>query len=105
MQESIRYQILKHLQDNPEITQRELASQTGFSLGKINYCLRALIDRGLVKAENFKNSRNRPACIYKLTPRGLEEKAIVASRFLKLKLREYEELKKEIENLRTETRE
>jgi len=102
MHESLRYQILKRIQDNPEITQRELARKTGFSLGKINYCLRALIDKGLVKARNFKNSRNKSAYAYKLTPQGLDEKVRVTSRFLKAKLEEYEELKTEIEALRRE---
>lgn len=102
MDESTHYRILKNIQDNPRITQRELARKTGFSLGKVNYCLRALMDKGLVKAGNFKNARNRAAYVYKLTPRGIEEKLRVASRFLKLKLKEYDDLKKEIEGLRKE---
>ena len=102
MDESTHYRILKNIQDNPRITQRELARKTGFSLGKVNYCLRALMDKGLVKAGNFKNTRNRAAYVYKLTPRGIEEKLRVTSRFLKLKLKEYDDLKAEIEALRKE---
>ena len=102
MNESIHYHILKQIQDNPEITQRELAGKTGMSLGKVNYCLRALVDKGCVKAINFKNSRKKSAYLYKLTPQGLEEKARVTVRFLRRKQREYEELKAELEELRTE---
>ncbi|MCF8112200.1 MAG: MarR family EPS-associated transcriptional regulator [Desulfobacteraceae bacterium] len=105
MHESVKYHILKHIQDNPEITQRELARKTGFSLGKINYCLRALIDKGLIKAENFRLSSRKTRYLYILTPRGLEEKARVTSRFLKKKLQEYEKLKAEIEELRAEAEE
>jgi len=104
MQESTRYHILKQIQDNPSITQRELSQKTGLSLGKTNYCLRALIDKGLVKSKNFKNSKNKTAYSYMLTPKGIEEKAKVTYRFLKQKLVEYDELQKEIEELRQEVR-
>lgn len=100
MQESTLYQILKYIQDKPEITQRELAQKTGFSLGKINYCLHALIEEGLIKAGNFKNYRSRSA--YNLTPKGIEEKIRVSSIFFKEKFEEYEALKAEIEKLRSE---
>jgi EPS-associated MarR family transcriptional regulator len=73
------------------------------SLGKTNYCLRALIEKGLVKAENFRQSRHKTRYLYNLTPHGLEEKAKVTARFLKQKLRQYEELKAEIEKLKAET--
>ena len=102
MDESTNYHLLKILESNPELTQRELAREMGISLGKANYCLRALTDKGLVKARNFRNSRNRSAYAYFLTPKGMEEKARVTYRFLKRKLREYEELKQEIEELRRE---
>lgn len=105
MQESTRYHILKYIQDNPAITQRELARKTGFSLGKVNYCLRALIDKGFIKAENFRQSSSKTKYLYNLTPGGMEEKARVTSRFLKKKLREYEKLEKEIKELRAEVRE
>ena len=105
MKEAIQYHIFKQVQDNPEITQRELAAKTGLSLGKTNYCLQALINKGLIKATNFKNSKRKSAYLYKLTPKGLEEKARVTCRFLKRKQQEYEELKAELEELRTECEE
>lgn len=97
-----RYKILKLVSDNPEISQRELASQLGVSLGKVNFCLRALIDKGLVKASNFRNSQNKLAYMYLLTPKGWEEKALVTSHFLRCKIQEYERLQAEIEVLRLE---
>ncbi|MCF8095108.1 MAG: MarR family EPS-associated transcriptional regulator [Desulfobacteraceae bacterium] len=103
MQESIKYKILKNIADNPKITQRQLARELDVSLGKANYCLRALIAKGLVKAENFRQSPHKIQYLYKLTPGGLEEKARVTSSFLKQKLREYEEIKAEIEELRKES--
>lgn len=97
-----RYKILKLIVDNPEISQRELAQQLGISLGKANYCLNALIDKGLVKASNFRNHRNKLAYMYLLTPHGIEEKAAITVRFLKWKMQEYESLKAELEELRRE---
>ena len=102
MNESIQYHILKQIQDNPEITQRELASKAGVSVGKVNYCLKALMDKGLIKAINFKNSRSKAAYLYKLTPKGIEEKAKHTVRFLKYKMAEYDRIKAEIEELRQE---
>jgi EPS-associated MarR family transcriptional regulator len=102
MDDPTNYHLLKTLESNPELTQRDLAKELGFSLGKTNYCLRALMDKGLVKASNFRNSRNKTAYIYTLTPQGIEEKARVTYRFLKRKQREYEELKREIEELAQE---
>ena len=93
MQESLKYKILKNISDDPKITQRQLAKKLDMSLGKANYCLRALIYKGLIKAENFKTSNNRKAYLYKLTPTGIDEKARVAVCFLKMKMREYEEVK------------
>lgn len=100
-----RYKIFKLVEDNPEISQRELARQLGISLGKTNYCLKALIEKGLLKAGNFRNSKNKMAYVYKLTPKGIEEKANVTVRFLKQKVSEYESLKTEIEFLRQEAQE
>ncbi|MFO8240909.1 MAG: MarR family EPS-associated transcriptional regulator [Dissulfuribacterales bacterium] len=102
MQESIKYKILKKIADNPKVTQRQLARELDVSLGKANYCLRALIDKGWIKVENFRQSSNKIGYIYKLTPAGLDEKGRVAVRFLKMKKREYEEIKAEIERLRSE---
>ncbi len=102
MNESVRYHVLKQIQDNPEITQRKLAGITGVSLGKVNYCLKALVDKGYIKAVNFKNSRQKSAYLYMLTPRGIEEKALVTGSFLKRKMAEYDRIKAEIEELRAE---
>ena len=97
-----RYKILKQLQKDPEISQRELAKRLDISLGKVNFCLKALIEKGLVKAENFKNSTNKMSYLYLLTPKGLEEKVILTQRFLQRKIKEHEMLEKEIEQLRKE---
>jgi EPS-associated MarR family transcriptional regulator len=97
-----RYKIFKLVEANPEISQRQLARELGISLGKTNYCLKALIEKGLLKAGNFRNSRNKMAYVYKLTPKGIDEKANVTMRFLKQKMTEYESLKSEIEFLRQE---
>lgn len=96
--------LLRLLERNPEASQRELAAELGISLGKTNYCLRALVDLGLVKARNFKNSRNKKAYAYLLTPKGVDEKARVTLRFLARKQLEYVELKAEIEELQREAR-
>ncbi|MGZ8251823.1 MAG: MarR family EPS-associated transcriptional regulator, partial [Methylophilaceae bacterium] len=80
-----RYKILKLVEANPEVSQRELASQLGISLGKANFCLKALIDVGLLKVTNFRNSKRKLAYMYLLTPCGIEEKANITIRFLKLK--------------------
>jgi len=97
-----RYKILKLVQAKPEISQRELATELGISLGKANFCLKALIEIGLLKATNFRNSKNKLAYMYLLTPRGVEEKTKVTLRFLKNKMQEYESLKLEINLLNQE---
>ena len=94
--------ILREIGTNPRLSQRELSSRLGLSLGKINFLLKAMIDWGLVKAENFKNSSNKRAYLYLLTPLGMEEKAKTTYRFLKRKIEEYEKLKKEIAQLEKE---
>ncbi len=94
--------VLRLLKDNPEMTQRELSSRLGFSLGKTNFLMRAVISRGLVKMQNFKNSQNKNAYLYYLTPRGVEEKARTTYFFLKRKMKEYEQLEEEIRQLRKE---
>lgn len=99
-----RYKILKELESNPEISQRELARELGISLGKVNFCMQALIEKGLIKAKNFKNSQNKKAYIYLLTPKGIEDKASVTLQFLKRKMVEYHELQAEIEHLQREAR-
>jgi EPS-associated MarR family transcriptional regulator len=85
-------------------SQRQLAEELGFSLGKLNYCLKALIDKGLVKAENFRQAKNKRRYIYQLTPAGLKEKAAVTVKFLKQKQNEYEQIKQEINQLQKEVK-
>jgi EPS-associated MarR family transcriptional regulator len=95
-------QVLREIDANPKLTQRELSSRLGLSLGKINFLMRALIEKGLIKAENFKNSSNKSAYLYFLTPLGIEEKAKTTYRFLKRKIEEYEKLEIEIQQLKKE---
>ena len=90
------------LESNPTLTQRDLASQLGISLGGINYCVRALIDKGWVKSQNFRKSDNKLGYSYLLTPSGVKEKSALTSQFLKRKLREYDDLRYEIERLKLE---
>jgi EPS-associated MarR family transcriptional regulator len=97
-----QYKVLRLIEAKPDLTQRELAQELGVSLGKVNYCLNALIDRGWVKARNFRKSNNKLAYAYLLTPRGVQQKALITLRFLQLKVGEYELLKKEIAELRRE---
>lgn len=97
-----RYKLLKLLAARPNVSQRELARELGISLGKVNYCLTALINKGWVKAQNFKNSDSKRAYAYLLTPGGIEEKAQVTFSFLRRKMDEYEALRAEIEDLRHE---
>ena len=96
--------LLREIKRSPALTQRELSNRLGISLGKVNFLLKALILRGLVTAHNFKNSHNKKAYLYILTPHGLEEKTQVTCRFLKRKLKEYERLESEIKLLRQEIR-
>ncbi len=96
------YGLLKTLEDNPSLSQRDLAKRLGVSLGKVNYCLNALVDKGCLKVNNFRNSDNKLAYAYLLTPRGVEEKARITVRFLKYKIQEYERLRAEIEELKRE---
>ncbi|MDP3745397.1 MAG: MarR family EPS-associated transcriptional regulator [Methylotenera sp.] len=99
-----RYKILKLVEEKPEISQRELAEALGISLGKANYCIKALINVGLLKVSNFKNSKNKLAYMYLLTPSGIEEKAKITLRFLANKMQEYEVLKREIIFLKQEVK-
>ena len=97
-----RYKLMRLLEANPGMSQREAARTLGVSLGKVNYCLRALMQRGWIKATNFKNSQNKSAYMYLLTPRGVEQKANLTVQFLKRKMLEYETLRVEIEQMRLE---
>lgn len=98
--EEIHYQLLRLLEQEPHLSQRELAKRLGISLGKVNYCLRALAEKGWVKAGNFYRSANKRAYLYLLTPRGLTEKAALTLRFLRRKEAEHQSLLAEIEELR-----
>lgn len=102
LSDEYRYKILKLLEKDPKLSQRELAGALGVSLGKVNFCVRALMEKGLLKARNFRNSKNKSAYMYYLTPTGFEEKARVTARFLRRKMDEYEALTQEIERLRRE---
>lgn len=97
-----RYRILKLLEADPQASQRRIADELGISLGRVNYCLKALIQKGLLKVNNFRNNANKRTYLYLLTPRGIEEKATVTVRFLRVKLDEYENLKRELDELQRE---
>ena len=104
LDEQTRYRLLKLLESNPELSQRQLADRLGVSVGKVNFCVRALLERGLVKVRNFRNSDNKLAYAYYLTPKGARVKIRTTAGFLKRKLAEYEAMKKEIEELKREVR-
>jgi EPS-associated MarR family transcriptional regulator len=100
--EEVTYKLFKLIEQQPDLSQRELAKEMGISLGKVNYCLKGLMEKGWLKARNFKNSNNKIAYAYVLTPSGLNTKAKLTTRFLQRKVREYETLKSEIEKLQQE---
>jgi EPS-associated MarR family transcriptional regulator len=96
------YGLLKTLEGNPSLSQRDLARRLGVSLGKVNFCLNALVEKGCLKVNNFRTSNNKLAYAYVLTPRGIEVRARMTVQFLKYKVGEYERLKAEIEELKRE---
>jgi len=100
--ENTHYTLLKTLEENPGLSQRDLAKKLGISLGKVNYCLNALVEKGYLKVNNFRRSDNKLAYAYLLTPKGIESRARMTVEFLKRKMREYERLAQEIEELRRE---
>jgi EPS-associated MarR family transcriptional regulator len=100
IQEDTYFRVMSILQENPDLTQRELAERLGLSVGGLNYCLKALMDKGWLKMQNFQNSKNKFKYVYLLTPQGISEKLALTSRFLERKMQEYENLKAEIESLR-----
>lgn len=102
LDEKTRFRLLRLLQDNPELSQRQLADALGVSVGKVNYCLRALLDKGFVKMRNFRDSQNKLAYAYYLTPKGMKEKLRATAEFLEIRKREYEEIRREIEELKRE---
>lgn len=102
IQEDTYFRIMRLLEENPELSQRDLADKLGMSLGGLNYCLKALIDKGFVKLDNFQSSKHKLKYAYVLTPTGIAQKVAMTGRFLKRKMQEYEALKEEIEVLRAE---
>lgn len=104
MPDSTHYKVLKLIEAEPEISQRELANRMGVSVGKTNYCLKALIGKGFIKLRNFRRSDNKLAYAYLLTPSGIEEKARLTISFLRMKEAEYEQIKREIAELQAESR-
>ena len=102
IQEDTRFRVMRLLQDNPDLTQRELADKLGISVGGLNYCLKALMEKGWVKMNNFAHAKNKFGYIYVLTPSGIAEKATITHRFLQRKMEEYEALKLEIAALQSE---
>jgi MarR family transcriptional regulator, temperature-dependent positive regulator of motility len=103
-EDDMNYELLRQLNQEPAASQRSLAARLGVSVGKVNYCLRALVDKGWVKANNFRRSDNKLAYAYLLTPAGIEAKARLTRRFLNHKLAEFDRLRNEIEQLRQESR-
>jgi EPS-associated MarR family transcriptional regulator len=101
-QEDTSLRVMRILQANPDITQRELARQLGISVGGLNYCLKALVEKGWVKMKNFAHSKNKFGYVYVLTPSGMAEKAALTGRFLQRKMSEYEALRVEIQDLKSE---
>jgi len=99
-QEDTNFRVMRLLEENPDLTQRELAERLGISLGGLNYCLKALMQKGLVKMRNFAHSKNKFGYVYMLTPSGMAEKAAITQRFLRRKIEEYESLKAEIDALK-----
>ena len=101
----IRLDLLRRLELNPEYTQRDLSKEMDVSLGKVNYCLKKLTEKGLIKLTNFKQNPNKVGYAYILTPKGIEEKTRLTFSFLKRKIKEYEILKEEINELQLESEE
>ena len=91
------FDVMREIQKQPQTSQRDLAEQLGFSLGKLNYCLKALQQKGLIKIKNFERNPNKLNYIYVLTPEGIAEKTRLTINFMKRKMKEYDELKKELE--------
>ncbi len=94
---SDHFEVLRKIKNKPDSTQRQMAEELGFSLGKLNYCLRALQDKGLIKFKNFKKNPKKINYLYVLTPKGISEKSRLTINFMKRKMKEYDELKKELD--------
>ena len=104
-EQEIHYRLLKVLSQNPQLGQRDMAKRMGISLGKINYCISELAAKGLIKITRFRSAKNKIPYTYMLTPKGIEEKGKLMLRFLKRKLSEYEEIKRQIRELHREVEE
>ncbi len=102
LQEDTYFRVMRMLEANPDLTQRELADGLGVSVGGLNYCLKALIQKGFVKVNNFQQSNSKFGYVYLLTPAGVNEKIRLTTRFLQRKMQEYEAIKAEIESLRNQ---
>lgn len=102
VESEISWQVMSHLADHPEVSQRDLAAELDVSLGSVNYCMKALVSKGFVKAENFRNSSNKLSYSYLLTPSGMRQKARLTVSFLKRKQLEYNRLEQEIADLRAQ---
>ena len=100
----IHLDLLRKLESNPEYTQRELSQEMGVSLGKVNYCMKKLVEKGWIKLTNFSHNSNKLGYMYLLTPHGIEQKAMLTILFLKIKMKEYETLKDEINKLKQDTK-
>ena len=103
--QDIRLDLLRRLESNPQFTQRELSREMGVSLGKVNYCIKKLTEKGLIKLTNFTHNPNKMGYVYLLTPRGIEQKARLTTSFLKSKIDEFEMLRDEITKLKLDLEE
>ena len=102
LQEDTKFRVMRLIQENPRLTQRELANELGISLGGLNYCLKALIAKGLVKMQNFNQSENKLKYVYILTPNGIKESSRLTYHFLDRKMKEYADLKAEIKVVKSD---
>ena len=102
MDTETRYRLLKLVESNPTLTQRQMAAEMGLSLGKFNYCLKELVKKGMVKIDRFKSSDNKAGYMYLLTPHGIEQKTKITASFLRRKMAEFEAIKQEIDSLKQE---
>ena len=104
LQEEVKFRVLRLLNNNPKMSTRDIAKIVGISNGSAYYCINALIDKGMIKLRNFKNNNNKSRYAYILTPNGIYEKTILTAKFLHSKLKEYEDLKDEIQELEKEVK-
>lgn len=103
LQEDTYFRVMRLLEANPDMTQREMARRLGVSLGGVNYCLQALVDKGWIKIQNFQRSPTKMSYVYLLTPKGLASKATLTARFLQRKMQEFDALKAEIQSLQNDS--